>query len=257
MARQDGLIKLNGTLGGITFYKGQAKEGRTHLAKTKSGVDGDRIKNSPNFARTRENMSEFGRAAQDGKLIREAFAAQLRSVSDNTIVYRLVKQLRDVQDLDGVNARGARQVLAENIGAMTGFQFNQKTKLDAVFNFDIASVFASPNINFTVPVHVPVTAVRAPQGATHYKINVAGAAFNLVTGTVKANAEASSVEIPVGDVAEQAELPLAAGLAGAEAGDLMLGIVSVEFYQEVNGNFYLLANGAYTPMQVVTAGVFA
>ncbi|MCC6760406.1 MAG: hypothetical protein IT252_04285, partial [Chitinophagaceae bacterium] len=48
MARQKGIIKLDGTIGGITFYKSQ--DG--YLAREKGGVEGDRIANDPSFART-------------------------------------------------------------------------------------------------------------------------------------------------------------------------------------------------------------
>jgi hypothetical protein len=58
MARQKGIIKLEGTIGDVSFYK--SKDG--YLAREKGGVDGDRIKNDPAFQRTRENGSEFGRA---------------------------------------------------------------------------------------------------------------------------------------------------------------------------------------------------
>jgi hypothetical protein len=66
MARQSGLIKLNGTLGGITFYKSQ--DG--YLAREKGGIEADRIANDPNFQRTRENGAEFGAAGKAGRLLR-------------------------------------------------------------------------------------------------------------------------------------------------------------------------------------------
>ena len=68
MARLKGLLKIEGTLDNLTFYKTQ--DG--HLVKTKSGVSGDRIANDPNFQRTRENGSEFGSSASAGKLLRNA-----------------------------------------------------------------------------------------------------------------------------------------------------------------------------------------
>ena len=49
MARQKGIIKLEGTIGDVSFYK--SKDG--YLAREKGGVDADRIKNDPAFQRTR------------------------------------------------------------------------------------------------------------------------------------------------------------------------------------------------------------
>ena len=65
MAKQSGLIKLKGTLGGITFYKSQ--DG--YLAREKGGVDAARIASDPSFQRTRENGAEFGRAGKAGKIL--------------------------------------------------------------------------------------------------------------------------------------------------------------------------------------------
>ena len=59
MAKLKGIIKLEGTLDNLTFYK--AKEG--YLVKTKGGVSKERIQNDPAFERTRENGSEFGSSA--------------------------------------------------------------------------------------------------------------------------------------------------------------------------------------------------
>ena len=68
MAKLKGILKIEGTLQDMTFYKTQ--DG--HLVKTKSGVSADRIANDPNFQRTRENGSEFGGAATAGKVLRSA-----------------------------------------------------------------------------------------------------------------------------------------------------------------------------------------
>ena len=78
MARQTGLVKFNGTLGGLTFYKSQ--DG--YLVKEKGGVSGERIKTDPRFARTRENGDEFKIAAQSGKLLRDSVRLMMLNASD-------------------------------------------------------------------------------------------------------------------------------------------------------------------------------
>ena len=49
MARQKGLIRIQGTLDGITFYK--TPDG--NLVRTAGGIDKKRIATDPGFARTR------------------------------------------------------------------------------------------------------------------------------------------------------------------------------------------------------------
>ena len=84
MAKQTGIIKLKGTIGGISFYK--TSDG--HLAREKGGPDANRIANDPAFQRTRENGSEFGRAGKGGKLLRIALRNMMQNASDKRVTSR-------------------------------------------------------------------------------------------------------------------------------------------------------------------------
>lgn len=84
MAQQKSILKLRGTIGGISFYK--SKDG--FLAREKGGVDASRIANDPGFARTRENGAEFGDSASAGKLLRDAVR-----VFQDLWKLRIIKQL--------------------------------------------------------------------------------------------------------------------------------------------------------------------
>ena len=108
MARQKGIIKLDGTIGGITFYK-TTEDG--YLAREKGGVSADKIANDPNFQRTRENGEEFGRAGKAGKLLRNAIRAMLQNASDTRMVSRLTAEMVKVIQEDITNPRGQRNVI--------------------------------------------------------------------------------------------------------------------------------------------------
>src|SRR5690348_18240556 len=90
MAKLNGILKIEGTLQDMTFYKTQ--DG--HLVKTKSGVSGDRIANDPAFIRTRENGAEFGSAAKAGKIMRDAFRVLIQSASDNRVTSRVTQLMK-------------------------------------------------------------------------------------------------------------------------------------------------------------------
>src|SRR5690606_41761396 len=79
MAKQRGIVKLEGTIGDITFLK--TKDG--YLAKEKTHISADRIATDPAFKRTRENGAEFGRAGKAGKLVRSAFRASSQTAPDS------------------------------------------------------------------------------------------------------------------------------------------------------------------------------
>jgi hypothetical protein len=95
MAKLSGILKIEGTLQNMTFYKSQ--DG--HLVCTKGGVSGARIANDPAFARTRENASEFGISALGGKLLRDTVRIMMQTSSDNRVTSRLTQVMAQIKTL--------------------------------------------------------------------------------------------------------------------------------------------------------------
>src|SRR6516162_6127520 len=126
MAKQNGLVKLLGTVGDMTYYK--SKDG--FLAKEKTIISADRIASDPNFNRTRENNAEFGNACTSGKTLRHSLNAVLKNARDGRMVSRLSKTMMQVIKSDTVSPRGQRNVAAGDLQLLKGFEFNG----GAVFN---------------------------------------------------------------------------------------------------------------------------
>ena len=131
MAKQTGIIKLKGTIGGISFYK--TSDG--HLAREKGGVDKSRIQNDPAFQRTRENGSEFGRAGKGGKILRTAIRLLLQNAKDKRVVSRLTKTLVAVTKTDTTNERGLRTLQDGDLGLLLGFEFNLNGKISVTVTY--------------------------------------------------------------------------------------------------------------------------
>src|SRR6187549_4302321 len=125
MAKQKGIIKLEGTIGDITFFK--SKDG--YLARERGGIPADRIANDPAFQRTRENGAEFGRAGKAGKYLRTALRSLLQNVSDSRMIARLTKEMMRVIKADETNPRGYRNVIDGEAEFLKGFEFNVNSKL--------------------------------------------------------------------------------------------------------------------------------
>ena len=106
MAKLNGILKIEGTLQDMTFYKSQ--DG--HLVRTKGGVSGQRIANDPAFARTRENGSEFGSSASSGKLLRDTVRNLIGSASDNRVTARITQLMTQIKNMDDTSERGERTV---------------------------------------------------------------------------------------------------------------------------------------------------
>ena len=246
MAKQNGIIKLKGTIGDITFYK--TKDG--HLAREKGGVDANRIANDPAFQRTRENGSEFGRAGKAGKMLRVALRQVLINSADGRMVSRLTQAMTKVIQADATNPRGLRNVIDGEAELLTGFEFNIGGKLGTTLfaPFETTIDRVSGDIGLTLAPFVPTTMIAAPAGTTHFKIISAGAAIDC---------EAEKFEVTT---SETAVLPWDSTLTApinqdnsvsANSTNPLFLALGVEFYQEVNGQMYPLKNGAHNPLSLV------
>jgi len=247
MARQKGIIKLEGTIGDISFYK--SKDG--FLAREKGGVDAARIKNDPAFVRTRENGSEFGTSASSGKLLRDSIRTMLQNASDSRVTSRLTKLMTQIKNLDGTSARGERNVgvgiaTSEALALLKGFNFNDAAILGSIL-FNPFDVDTGTGV-ITLDDLVPINDVSAPPGATHMTLRGAWAKVDFATGETDVQ-ESNAVNLPIDATSTNVVLtPAAATGTGTD-----IFILMVEFFQEVNGNQYTLKNGAYNALSIVEA----
>ena len=160
MAKQRSIIKLEGTIGDITFFK--SRDG--YLAKEISRVPKHRILNDPRFARTRENMQEFTRASQAAKLLRSALREGIQYAKDNRMVSRLFKSMMEVIKLDASSPRGQRNVIDGEVKLLEGFEFNINSTSDNTIGMAFATVLDRSTGNFSVilPDFVPTKHISAP-----------------------------------------------------------------------------------------------
>jgi len=246
MAKQKGIIKLEGTLGDITFVK--TKNG--YLAKEKTGLTGDRIANDPAFQRTRENGAEFGRAGKAGKMIRTSFRSLLQNTADSGMVARLTRELMKVIQADTTSTRGLRNVIDGEAELLQGFDFNEGGKLSttlfAPFTTSIDRVTGA--LSADIPSFVPNVMIGYPSGATHFKIMTAGAAIDFEAQAFEQKMAETGI-LPI-DANPTAALNLVNNLTANSTHPLFLAL-GIEFYQEVNGNRYPLKNGAFNALQIV------
>ena len=130
MAKQEGIIRFTGTMGGITFTKNE--DG--YIARQKTTLDGNRIATDPNYARTRENNSEFGGAANAAKLMRDAAKDVVLSAKDSRLSNRLTKYMLKAAKLDTTSARGMRNVTDGDLTVLQGFDFNANAPITSIFS---------------------------------------------------------------------------------------------------------------------------
>lgn len=255
MAIQDSFIKIKGSLGGLTFYE---KDGKS-LIKTTSGVSKERIMTDPKYKRTRENMVEFGASAKIGKSFRAGFVSIRKTVGDNTLAGRVTGLMKRINKSgNGVRGQRAFDIVA-NKQLIEGFEFHKKLKLNSVFfaPYTLPSIDVNRSvIDLTIPDFHTGNFINAPEGATHFQLLLSASVLSNLEYDVnekeykfvnpdenEKNAITYSSEISLGgmvgsDINLQVDLGFTSPLP-ATAG-VLVGF-GVLFYQEINGQFYLLA----------------
>ena len=246
MARQKSILKLQGTIGGISFYK--SKDG--YLAREKGGVDASRIANDPGFARTRENGAEFGNSASSGKLLRDAVRALGKDASDGRVTSRLTQIMAQIKNMDEANARGERHVgegmaKDEAKALLLGFNFNVNAVLGAVLYkpFDVDSETGE----ISIAALTPLNDINLPNGASHIIFKSGFASVNFTTGESEMIVSAP-VRLAVNAAAQAVSLKPAT-VPAIEGTHLIL--LSIDFVQEVNNADYSLNNNSYNVLAIV------
>ncbi|BDD12849.1 hypothetical protein FUAX_52810 (plasmid) [Fulvitalea axinellae] len=244
MARQSGIIKIEGKIGGMSFYG----QGGSYLVRQAGGVSGNRIRTDPAFKRTRENQAEFGEAGRQGKLLRTAFRNALAGAPTGASTAKLTQRLVRVVQSDTANGRGERKVSAGDLSLLEGFEFNVKSGLDTTLFSDLSLAFddTGEELTFSSSI-VPNTDVSAPEGATHFRVKVGVASLDF-DGSKQKSAVAISSEYPVSGTTAQS-VSLTAGYDKSVSAHT-LAMVGIEFLQEVNGVMYPLRNGAFNALRL-------
>jgi hypothetical protein len=246
MAKLNGLIKFEGTLENLTFYK--SADG--HFVRTKGGVSRNRILNDPAFARTRENGAEFGSIAGSGKLLRTALGPMVFKAKDSKLTSRLVKVMGQIKNLDDVSIRGARNV-AEGINhdmaapILEGFDFNVRATFGSVLKSNVSVDVVTGAV--TVEPFNPEEQMRRPEGATHFSMQVGFLRLDFATGAYELT-QSDEVVYPlvqgsIAPVLTPTSVPTITGTG--------MHLILIEFFQEVNGVHYMLNNGAFNVLHLI------
>jgi len=233
-------------MGNISFVKTQ--DG--YIARQKSSIDASRIRTDPRFARTRENIAEFGRAGKASKLLRKALRVPILHCADPRATSRLTREFVKVIQADITNPRGKRNVIDGEAELLTGFEFNVGTRLEStlVAPYTVTINRATGSTSVQIPAFDPATLIVAPVGATHARIAAASAVVNFETEKLTAHVT-TSANIAL-DAAEQPALDLVSNL-GANSTSPIFVAVSIEFFQDVNGLKAPLNDHSFNALSIV------
>lgn len=256
MSKQTGLIRLKGTIGGVSFYKSEGED----LARIASGPDKTRINNDPAFQRTRENNREFGGSATAAKALRISLTYALQGAADSRLVSRLTQLFKRI-NAKGAGVRGQRAIaLSANGSTLVNFEFNRKVSFSSIFNapFTVSSSGDRKSGQVDVAAFNPGDFVKAPAGATHFRlIQALGVVSDYLFDSDAQAYEPISPELnATGAITYSNYTPLTGSapvsfnldtvIPGSEEPDEYTSVVQcvgIEFFQQIAGVNYLLAQG--------------
>jgi len=170
MARQKGHIKYQGTIGDIRHFKIKGMSG--YFAGLKGGPTANQIKTAPEFARTRENMSEFGGSAKVAKVLRTGLGRGAAQFTDSTFTGRLTAFMKQINLKDTTGVRGKRAIkLSEHKEALKGIVFKKGTSFDSICKVSVDAEFTAGSVEIIDLLQVgSMLPPVAPPSATHYRL---------------------------------------------------------------------------------------
>jgi hypothetical protein len=176
MSKQIGLIKVKGSLDGVSFYQSKGE----NFARMAKGPDKNRILTDPAFKRTRENNSEFAGSAGAAKACRDALLPVLKT-ADNRLTSRTLKLLRSVH-VKGKGIRGQRPIdISLHKEMLVNLDLNEKASLSSIFKRKIEQELTTSPERTTATLALQNFNVEQELthalGATHFR-------FVLAIGTV-------------------------------------------------------------------------
>ncbi len=246
MAKSKGIIKIEGTVEDLTFYK----QGGEYYVRKKGGIDKNRIAKDSNFARTRENNTEFGGSGHSGKVLRTALGTMVFKAKDSKLSSRMLKVMSEVKRYDTTSVRGQRNVAngittTEGKQALRGFDFNARAELSSVLYAPYQLDTATGVITLTDVL--PAEQILFPQGATH--VSFQGAVLTLNFETEESEVAYSNVvNLPLNMTL--ADITLTPTSVPTGTGQQFF-LLMVSFYQQVNGMQYSLRNEEYNVLNIL------
>ncbi|MCG2611609.1 hypothetical protein LZZ90_08830 [Flavobacterium sp. SM15] len=246
MAKQNGFLKIEGTLDNLIFYK---RDG-TYYVRKKGGISKERIHHEPNFIRTRENNSEFGSCGSSGKMLRQALGTLIIRAKDSQLHSRLLSVLLQIKNCDTLSVRGKRNVATgiattEGKQLLMGFNFNANALLNTVLHaaYDLNTSTGA----ITITALRPAKQISYPNGATHVSFQSAVCVVDFET---QAHEVAYSAVVnftlnltPTSFSLLPTHIP---NITGTQ-----LFLLSLTFYQEINGVQYALKEDGFNVLGVV------
>lgn len=245
MAKQIGVLEIEGTLGELCFYK--TKNGS--FVRRKSSISKARIKSDPAYKRTRQLNAAFARAAQAVKLLRSAFRPLMLRIGEKVVVSRLMSRMLKLVRAAGIDPENQTTLSEGQLALLEGFQFNNTVSFGRLLHapWSVSIDRAKGMMVVRIPTFAPGGSITGPEGATHFRIFSGGAEIDFERNHYNMKA-AESAYLSMGEE-KIGPLRLAVKIHPRSQAPLFL-LVGIEFFQMVNDTPYLMKNKNFNALTI-------
>ncbi|MDQ0966930.1 hypothetical protein QFZ20_002333 [Flavobacterium sp. W4I14] len=122
MAIQNGIIKINGQLGDLVFYKRGSKDVVRQKAAQKQQTEA-----------SKKSSRDFGSASRNAAYIRKAFAPLVKFYAYGDLLNRLNKRFIEIFKSIPSEYAGDKRLIDGDITLLKGFQFNSSKPLEQLW----------------------------------------------------------------------------------------------------------------------------
>lgn len=224
-----------GTIGGINFYY---LNGKPVARAAGGGFNGKAIKTNPSMQRVRENGNEFGHCSQVNKAFRMSLREFYKGYRFSNFHSKLMTLFTALKTLDHTSVRGERRVAGgvatpEGKDLLKQFQYTPECEVLTRLPFDYSIDTITHALTFT---GFDIKKVGFVSGATH---------IQLTYGVVDFDFDSLQYRLDLAtplmlDRTYSGNTLMLSPTVGTPAVGTRLCVLGVRYYQEVNGELYLL-----------------
>ncbi|MGM9478221.1 hypothetical protein ACS5PU_17475 [Pedobacter sp. GSP4] len=169
MAIQNGIIKINGQLGDLVFYKRGNKDVVRQKAVYKQQSEA-----------SKKSSADFGSATRNAAYIRRAFAPLVMLYAYGDLVNRLNKRFIEIFKSIPPEHAGHKKLIDGNLALLAGFEFNASKPLKQLWTCEtVLSLEPDGLVKLILPKGELKSLLKSYPKATEVRLQVMGFHFEL------------------------------------------------------------------------------
>jgi len=169
MASQNGIIKINGQLGDLVFYK----RGNTDVVRQKAA-------HKQQTEASKKSSRDFGTASRNAAYIRKAFVPLVKLYAYGDLLNRLNKRFIEIFKTIPAEQAGNKKLIDGDITLLKGFEFNSSKALEQLWLRETVLCIEPDGLVKLILPKCELKALLKPHPkATEARLQVMGFHFNL------------------------------------------------------------------------------